>query len=277
MHRQDIRLRDPFVVVWDGRYYLYGTPCDYWEAHPRCLPVYVSDDLVDWSEPAACFQAAADFWADRDYWAPEVHRHGERWYMFCSFKAEHRCRGTQILVADSPLGPFQPLTAQPVTPAEWECLDGTWYRDREGRCWLVYCHEWVQCGDGELWAQELTADLTAPQGQRHFLFRASDAPWVTAIQPGSYVTDGPFLYEAGDGTLRMLWSSFGKDGYALGQAVSSGGITGPWTQPAQPVFHQNGGHGMVFRDLQGRLRLALHAPNTSPQERPVFLDMDGRL
>lgn len=45
--------------------------------------------------------------------------------MFASFKNEDRHRGTQILVSDTPDGKFKPLTDYPVTPEDWECLDGT--------------------------------------------------------------------------------------------------------------------------------------------------------
>lgn len=43
------------------------------------------------------------------------------------------CRGTQILRADKPEGPFVPLSDGPVTPADWECLDGTLYVAADGR------------------------------------------------------------------------------------------------------------------------------------------------
>ena len=53
--------------------------------------------------------------------------------MFASFKAAGVCRGTQILVADHPKGPFVPHSDGPVTPRDWECLDGTLYVDPGGK------------------------------------------------------------------------------------------------------------------------------------------------
>ena len=66
----------------------------------------------------------------------------------------------------------------------------------------------------------------------------------------------------------MLWSSFTETGYTTGIAVSdSGTIVGPWRHHSEPLFRQDGGHAMIFRDLDGRLPVALHSPNRSPDER----------
>ena len=54
--------------------------------------------------------------------------------------------------ADRPEGPFAPISGGPVTPPEWECLDGTLYLSGEGRPYLVFCHEWLQVENGEMCA-----------------------------------------------------------------------------------------------------------------------------
>ena len=241
--------------------------------------VYTGTDLENWSDPIPCFENDGTFWADRNYWAPEVHPWQGAFYMFASFKSDKRRRGTAILRADKPEGPFVPWSDGPVTPADWECLDGTFYADREGRPWIVFCHEWVQVGDGEIQAMPLTDDLRAPAGEPRLLFRASEAKWATPVQHSSgisgYVTDGPFLWRDQEGGLLCLWSSFSKTGYTQGLALSeSGEITGPFRQLA-PLFSRDGGHGMLFRDKDGEVRLALHRPNEHLLERPVFLTVNG--
>ena len=86
-----------------------------------------------------------------------------------------------------------------------------------------------------------------------------------------YVTDGPFLHRTANGVLLMLWSSFGSKGYAMGIArSSSGSVQGPWTQESEPLWAEDGGHGMIFRTFDGGLRLTFHTPNDSPNERAVF-------
>ena len=70
----------------------------------------------------------------------------------------------------------------------------------------------------------------------------------------------------------MLWSSMGADGYVMGMSLSpSGNVLGPWQQIARPIFSKDGGHGMVFRRLDGQLMITVHQPNQTPNERPVFL------
>lgn len=267
MKTSDIHIRDPFVLVHDGRTYLYGTR----QGSALGLDVYVGTDLQEWEGPFEVFTPPADFWADRDFWAPEVHAYQGAFYMLVSFKAADRCRGTQILRADSPMGPFRPISGGPVTPADWECLDGTLYVDGEGRPYMVFCHEWVQIKDGTVCAMPLSPDLTRAAGEPWELFRASRTPWIRPLRQDNYVTDGPFLHRLPSGELLLLWSSFSRGGYTLGTARSrSGRIDGEWVQDEQPVFSADGGHGMVFTGLDGVLYLTLHTPNAGPLERPAF-------
>ncbi|HEY3342911.1 MAG TPA: glycoside hydrolase family 43 protein [Anaerolineae bacterium] len=281
----EINIRDPFVVPvpTDQRYYLFGTRGqDCWEGNPAGFDVYIGGDLQHWDGPHPAFRPAPGFWADRNYWAPEVHAYKGRYYMFASFKAENVCRGTQILAADTPAGPYQPLTERPVTPADWECLDGTLYVDEQNAPWIVFCHEWVQVHDGEICALRLSGDLRQPIGEPRLLFHASEAPWITPYSgQNDFVTDGPFLHRAQNGELLLLWSSFTNGSYTLGVARSlNGGIGGPWQQDAEPLYREDGGHGMLFRTFEGQLMLTVHRPNSPRNERPIFVPLaetNGRL
>lgn len=274
----DIHLRDPFVlpVEAERQYYLYGTTGAHaWTESAAGFDYYTSPDLERWQGPFPAFRPPAGFWADRNFWAPEVHVYRGAWYLFASFKAEGVRRGTQILAADGPQGPFVPISDGPVTPREWECLDGTLFVDAHGGPWMVFCHEWVQVGDGEVCALRLSDDLASASEEPRLLFRASEAPWAQPISSKGrhgYVTDGPWLHRLASGALIMLWSSFGAGGYTIGQARSaSGDISGPWQQLPEPLYAGDGGHCMVFRAFDGGLWLAFHRPNQSPHERPQFV------
>ena len=158
--------------------------------------------------------------------APEVHVYRGRYFLFASFKAQGVCRGTQILVAESPLGPFRPVSTKPVTPPDWECLDGTLFVTEDGNPWMLFCHEWVQVGDGEICALPLSKDLVSAAGEPTMLFRASQAPWIQQYESKGrkgYVTDGPWQHRLPGGELLMLWSSFSGDGYTIGVARSRSG------------------------------------------------------
>ena len=292
MKLTDINFRDPFVLTAGDTYYLYGTKGSTCWGRETALWCYTSRDLKEWEGPVEIFRRPEGFWADRNFWAPECHFYKGSYYLFVSFKAEGVCRGTQILKADNPLGPFKLHSSGPVTPRDWECLDGTFFVSGDGKPYMVFCHEWVQIGNGTVCAMELKDDLSGAAGDPFVLFSAHDALWVLPVNASEearaalggrqpYVTDGPFLYRCGDGTLRMIWASFGEGGYAEACARSeSGDIAGPWIHDPALLFSENGGHGMIFSDLSGGKYLVLHAPNTTPLERPVFYRLEdtcGRL
>lgn len=272
----DIYLRDPCVLKVDGVYYMYGTmgQCS-WKG--ACgFDVYVSHDLVEWSDPIPVFRPEAGFWADKNFWAPEVHKYQGGYVMLASFYRDGAMRATQVLRADSPLGPFVPITERPQTPSDWMCLDGTLFVDEAGKPWMVFCHEWLQVTDGEICALPLSDDLSEAIGKPVKLFSASEAAWTVGGDHGQYVTDGPYMYRKQDGELLMIWSSFSAEGYCLAVAHSkSGTVLGPWVNEKEPLFSCNGGHGMLFRDTKGRLLLSLHQPD-SPygEERPVFIPVE---
>jgi hypothetical protein len=212
--------------------------------------------------------------------------------MFATFKPKTGLRGTAILKSEKVDGPYVPWSEGPVTPPDWECLDGTFYLDGQGQPWMVFCHEWTQVGDGEICMLPLSADLKAAAGEAELLFRASSAPWAQPLKgrdpgrypvPGPYyVTDGPNLFTPKSGGLLLLWSSFGATGnYCIGVAsTESGGLRGPWKQSEKPLYEADGGHGMVFSTPSLKLYLTVHSPNKSPLERPIFVEIyerDGNL
>ncbi|NLF79216.1 MAG: family 43 glycosylhydrolase [Chloroflexi bacterium] len=280
LKNSDIHIRDPFVlpVAAEQQYYLYGTvgPTA-WTNYATGIDYYTGTDLENWEGPFPAFRPPVGFWADRNFWAPEVHVYRGRCYMFASFKSAEARRGTQILAADGPQGPFLPISDGPVTPRDWECLDGTFFLDNADQPWIVFCHEWVQVGDGEICALRLSDDLTSAVGEPHLLFRASEAPWTEELNSKGrvgIVTDGPWVHRLASGELLVLWSSLRSSGYTVGIARAlSGGILGPWEQVPEPLFAGDGGHCMTFRTFDGALRLALHRPNPSPHERPLFVPL----
>ena len=276
MNRSDVQMRDPYIYVSGGSYYLYGTTdANCWRGAAAGFEAYKSRDLETFEPLGSIFAPSPTFWGTENFWAPEMHEYKGAYYLFASFKTDGLHRATAILKADRPEGPFRPHGAPFVTPENWECLDGTLYIDKQGAPWVVFCHEWVQVGDGEICARRLKADLSGAEGDAIRLFSASDAKWAKKIQHSSgiegYVTDGPFMVYPKNGELWMLWSSLSETGYAIGLAKStSGNIEGPWQQQETPLFCGDGGHGMIFTDLTGNCRLAIHTPNKTPNERPIF-------
>ena len=269
--RRQFLSRDPFIVAWEKNqtYYLYKSDSytdEEGKRHP-CFSYLKSKDLEDWEGPFPAFIPPKGFWATKDFWAPEVHEYKGKYYMFCTMNSDAHKRGTQILRADTPEGPFLPISEFPQTPADWLCLDGTlWVED--GKPYMVFCHEWLDFRTGPkglggtVEAMPLTDDLTAAAGEPVTLFRGSDAPWNRDMKNQTYVTDGPFVFQE-DGELRMLWTTGGWAGYTTLVAYSeSGKLAGPWKQHDEPVYMNDGGHAMRFKTFDGKMMTIMHAPNS---------------
>ncbi len=292
---EEINIRDPYIMpdAKSGLYRMYRSS-SVRTGDGRTLggvEMFTSSDLKNWSGPVRVFTVPADNWITGPVWAPEVHRYKGKYYLFATLNSDiewkkrkeghpvYQFRGTQIFAAKRPEGPFLPIGDRlPATPADEMALDGTLWVE-EGRPYMVYCHEWVQAGDGGMKLVELKKDLSGAAGQPVTLFHASAAPWSTGSGEGAsktYVTDGCFLYRTRSGKLLMVWSSFMNGQYAIGIAESATGrITGPWRQQAEPLFSRNGGHGMIFRGFDGVLRLVIHAPNSpSGSERARIFELE---
>ena len=107
MKSSEINIRDPFVLVHDGTYYLYGTRGETAFAKEAWgFDVYTGTDLENWEGPFEVFHRPENFWSTKSYWAPEVYFYHDRFYMFATFEDGHKGLGTSVLVADSPKGPF---------------------------------------------------------------------------------------------------------------------------------------------------------------------------
>ncbi|MGC9470893.1 MAG: glycoside hydrolase family 43 protein [Bacteroidales bacterium] len=283
-HLSEIRMRDVCILPdpVTETYYMIGMG-------RRNVPVYTSKDLITWEGPEIIFTPAEDIWGDIpviNIWAPEMHYYRGKYYLFLTFDTRHRfpeqwrnwlprvTRGSQVLVSDHPRGPYTPFENRSTLPPDMMTLDGTlWVED--GIPYMVFCHEWVQIKNGTIEYVQLENDLSKTVGEPVRLFDGSDGPWVKKSDDhGCHVTDGPYLYTSKSGKLFMIWTSHGYTGYTCGIAISgSGKLAGPWKQQEEPLFAENGGHGMLFTTFEGRLMMVLHAPN-NPAAQPRIFEME---
>lgn len=288
---KDLYVRDPYVYVDRdaGQYYLYRATMkkDSLGNQQSGVEAFKSTDLLNWTGPYQVYETPKENWITGAIWAPEMHEYQGRYYLFATLNSDiewqgsqegwpaYTFRGTQIFHADSPLGPFLPFELAPHTPVDEMALDGTLWEEN-GTPYMIYCQEWVEIEDGSMKLVALQSDLSGTVGSPTRLFHASAADWSTgSTYPDgriSYVTDGCFLYQTKSGKLLMIWSSFKNDKYAIGIAESTtGSIKGPWKQQQEPLFDGHGGHGMIFRALDGRLILTFHGPNSpAGEERAQF-------
>ncbi len=268
-----INIRDPFVLFENGRYYMYGSRARNFAVRSGGFDVYTSYDLVNWSEPVECFSSETYNLNKGVNWAPEVHKYNGQFYMFSTFTQENGKKGTYILKSDSPLGPFVPHSNGAVTPENWECLDGTLYIGKDGKAYIVFCHEHAQIVDGTICFAQLNAELTERITEPVTIFAASSCPWVDRHQgTGHFVTDGPFMYRTQVGELLMIWSSFIKEQYAEMLVRFKDGEIGTDFTHLPPIIDNDGGHGMIFK-ADNKLKFTYHSPNESGLEHPFFVEL----
>lgn len=283
-----VNIRDPFLLEYEGFYYLYGTRSATCWGPADGFDCYRSRDLQQWEGPIEIFRRPEGFFADQAYWAPECIEHNGAFYLITTLGAGDRKKGIYILRSEMPTGPFVPYSGR-LTPENWACIDGTLYWEG-GTPWLVFSHSFEDSPDGDMCAMQLLPDLTGAAGEPVKLFSAKEVPWAKPVPFAKaefgmdgdvYFTDGPFVHRCSDGRLYMPWSSWSDHGYAVGTAVSdSGRLIGPWRQEAVPLFPADGGHGMLFENKDGRLLYVLHYPNTKFEEHPVFFPVavnDGHM
>lgn len=273
MKKEEINIRDPFVLFEDGKYYLYGTRAKDFGCRVGGVDVYVSDDMVDWSEPIECFNSIKYELNRKVNWAPEVHKYHGKYYMFITFTRENGLRGTFSLIADSPIGPFAPHSNGALTPYEWECLDGTLYVDESDTPYLIFCHEHTQITNGTVCYVRLNKELNASVGEAVTMFSALETGQVDAIDNGHYVTDGPFTYRSRTGELFMIWSSFINGNYAELVVKFKDGKLGLDFEYDKPLIDNDGGHGMIFSDEKNTY-FTYHTPNRTLYERPEFCKIE---
>jgi arabinan endo-1,5-alpha-L-arabinosidase len=279
MHWRDVCI---FPDSASGYYYMIGPG-------GKSVLSYRSKDLIHWKDPRTIFEIPGNFWGKIDIvniWAPELHYHEGKYYLFLTFNTDNKfdeqwpnwrprvTRGSQILVSDSLTGPFKSFQNHSTLPVDMMTLDATlWVED--GKPYIVYAHEWVQISNGTMEYMQLKGDLSETIGDPVLMFRGNAAPWVLASKTeGCFVTDGPYLWKNKSGRLMIIWASYGEGGYTEGVAFSeSGKLAGTWIQQSDPLYSDDGGHGMLFETFEGKLMMVRHSPNNR-NSRPHIFEME---
>jgi xylan 1,4-beta-xylosidase len=190
---------DPFVLRYDGRYYLYCTNPDI-----RC---WSSSDLVDWTFEGATIDA--DVFADLVPFAPEVVYADGFFYMYTSPSGH----GHIVLKSDSPTGPFRPISGN-----VGHAIDGSVFIDDDGT-WYFY---WA--GDEGIWGCEMTSPTDFGE------------PVFTGIHMNGW-TEGPFVRKR-DGRyfMTLTGNHYLSAGYRIDAASSDHPLRGYVGDPLNPIL-----------------------------------------
>jgi hypothetical protein len=249
----------------------------------KTLSLYVSDNMEDWETVGVIYEISDDSWSKEDTWAGEIHIYKGKFYLFVSSMGKHGLRGTQIAVCDRIDGKYVPIANRPITPIDMGCIDATLFVNNDvpyiifSRDWPTnYCKE-RDCYIGQIWAAEVTEDLKDIKGEPFLLFNSDDAPLskmfpskLRYFNPPAFTTrygsDAPYVVKLSNGALFLTWSPEINWNYMVLGAISrSGDMRGPWEHLPVPVYDNNGGHCMFFKDFDGTIKIALHGPEATPE------------
>lgn len=178
---------DPFVMRWNGRYYLYNSTKD----GSLGIQCWTSDDLVKWKYDGLCAKEKLTVTA----YAPEVVYYNGYFYMYTSPAGN----GHYVLRSESPTGPFTAITDN-----FGHSIDGSVFIDDNGR-WYFY-----SAGGSGIMVYNMTApDKIAADGSNTgaFMNGWTEGPGVIKVNGTYYMTY----------TGNHVWC----DGYRINYATST--------------------------------------------------------
>ena len=242
---QQVELADPFVLKWNGEYYLYtsGDP----------ITVYRSEDLVTWRYAGAVLSASttATAWNQAEIWAPEVVYRNGLFHLYYTatlksddWRVSEMGRRVGVAVGKTPLGPFVD-SGKPVS-AGW-AIDGHVFRDPEtGREFLFYSYLYEPRLPGAGIVADPLVAWNMAAGAPANVTRGSEAWEDKDGDPGNgslrYTNEAPTVLKR-NGKYYMMYSggSWDLPTYALSYASSDsspqGGLAGKdWTKAPAPIL-----------------------------------------
>lgn len=200
---------DPFVMRFNGKYYLYTTGAEE-------IRVYESEDLVHWTFKGHCTQDGEG----RIAYAPEVFYWRGAFYMITSPSGN----GHYIMRSDSPLGPFRRVTEN-----FGYSIDGSLFAADNGKLYMLNLP-----GNKNIGVVEIDEKTLTPKG-------VNKTTGVTL----NHWTEGPGLIRRGEWYyLTFTGNHYLSTGYRVAWASRKGDPLGRYTQVADHTLLINS----VFKD-----------------------------
>lgn len=206
---QKMDAADPYVLRFNGRYYLYTTGAEE-------IRVYESDDLIHWTFKGYCTKDGDGHTA----YAPEVFYWRGAFYMVTSPFGN----GHYILKSDSPLGIFERMTEN-----FGYSIDGSLFAGDEGHLYMLNLP-----GNQSIGIIEIDPETFIPKG-------VNRSTGVTL----NHWTEGPGLIRRGDWFyLTFTGNHFLSTGYRVAWASRKGDALGRYDQPDDHTLLINS----IFKD-----------------------------
>lgn len=294
---EEMEYRDPFIYV-DKEKQAYYCPV----VVAGGIKMFKSRDLNMWRDLGNVYNTSG-LYSNYTYWAADMYRWKDNVYCIATAVSSNgsaddftSAKSNTVFKGDyGPEGAIWPLNREHVNvipETDTQNIDGSLYVDESGTPWIVYCREAAteiteKGYDAGVYAYKMNDDLTSTVGEPVRLFNGSDSKYACAVDvrddKAVYIADAPMLWrDPSSGKLICIWSHYAKQPgnddqkwYSIGQAVStSGKIEGPWEHTGI-VNNYDGGHGCIFEDLDGNLKLAYHLnPALSRNGKPHLVIKD---
>jgi beta-xylosidase len=291
-----ITMGDPFILVHDRGFFLYGTT-----AVNEGFKCWSSTNLVDWTSHGFAYHKTNNSWGGKTFWAPEVVAYHGRFYMVFSCQPATNITFSArigLAISDRPEGPFEDLHV-PLFDPGWSCIDGHLFIDSDDTPYLFFDKVGVLQTPGKsflsgvVYGVKLKPDLSGIDGEPVLCSQAGQ-PWEMPGNGRSRCNEGSFVFKQAD-TYYLTYSAnhYAEPFYGIGYATARSPL-GPWTKsPDNPLVSQHPdigvsgpGHNCVIRSPDGReLFMVYHThadPGNPGGRRVVNLDRlviqsDGRL
>lgn len=255
---------DPFIMLYNDTYYAYGTHA------AEGIRVYTSEDLKVWTPVSELALHSKDSWSaepKNTFWAPEVYYIKEKNKFFMYYSSSERIC---VATADSPLGPFTQTEKKPMIEDE-QCIDNSLFIDDDGTPYLYF----DRFNDGlNIWVAELENDLTTLKKSTMTKCIHVSQPWEEIwprVNEGAFVVKHKGIYY-----LSYSANSYESPFYGIGYATATSPL-GPWTKYEQnPILQKPDtlvgiGHGAMFTDKEGNLKLVFHAHRSKEKIHPRLM------
>ena len=210
----DYGIGDPFVMRWNGMYYMYPSTCE------DRVRVYTSRDLINWTYEGYCTKGRDVYFA----YAPEVIYWRGSFYMITSPSGH----GHYILKSDSPLGPFELITGN-----FGHSIDGSFFKHDDGQLMMLFPDNWI------IKSAMLDEQTMLPS-------RLASTTGATL----KHWTEGPGLFRRGDWYyLTFTGNHVCSTGYQVSFASRKGGPRGSFAQREDATLLINSVFGDDFKGL----------------------------
>jgi len=256
---------DPFILLHDGKYYLYATTCP-----DKGYLISVSDDLVNWEEKGFCLNKE-DVLGEKNFWAPEVMYHNGLFYM--AYTADWHIG---IATSASPLGPFKQ------TNKKWaissKAIDGHFFKDDDGKIYLFYVHQ-TDTYANQIFAAEMNSTLDAIVEETERLLINPEESWE--VRERARTAEGPFvLKNQGRYYLTYSVNDFQSTYYSVGCAVSDSPLGQYKKLKGNPILKQNefvsgtGHHSFTTTKDGKQIVCVYHSHNSKESVHPRMTCID---